>query len=153
MTPGKKGTSLIELTLICSLVGILSLLMVPSLTSFREATYEKTATQSLVVVRAALLTNYNSRGSWSLDERSLKDLFVEEAKVSTSPSLSPSIVSVALLPATSSNAGGPAVGLAVMGGKGRCYSLVVYPPKHDSAPPVVATKLSTGELCSGSTAQ
>lgn len=153
MILGKKGSSLIEVTLICCLIGILSLIIVPTLTSFRETSYEKTAAQSLVVVRAALLTNYNSRGSWSLDERSLKDLFVEEAQVSTLPSLSPAVVSVSLLPTDSPNAVDQAVGLAVMGARGRCYSLVVYPPKHNSTYPIVKTTLSPGDLCSGSTAQ
>ena len=153
MTVSKKGTSLVEVTVICAILGMLSLIMVPSLTSFKETSYEKTATQSLIVVRAALLTNYNSRGSWLLDDRSLDNLFVEENKVSTLPSLSSSMVSVSLLATDSSNPADQAVGLAVMGAKDRCYSLVVYPPKHNSTYTVVKTKLSEGEVCSGSTAR
>lgn len=153
MILSKKGSSLVEVTIICCLLGILSLIMMPTFATFRETSYEKTATQSLAVVRAALLTNYNSRGSWSLDERSLQDLFVEEAKVSTLPSFSPGVVSVSLLPTNSPNAVDQAVGLAVIGAKDRCYSLVLYPPKHPSTHPVVKTTLSPGDLCSGSIAQ
>jgi len=153
MKSGVKGISLIEITLVASLVGILSLIMVPAFTYFRETSHEKTATQSLEVVRSALLTNYNSRGSWATDAASLKTLFLEGGSVSSQPSMSPRRVSVSLLPPSPDSPGIQTVGLAVKGGANRCYSLVVYPPRYNKAPEVVKTKLSPGEPCSGSMAQ
>lgn len=151
MIYAKKGVTLVEVTLVCFLMGLLSLLVVPALTLFKENSYEKTATQTLTVVQAALLTNYNSRGTWSVDEGSLGNLFLDETKVSALPSLSPDFVSVALLPGDSVES--QAVGLAVRVTQDRCYSLVVYPPAYNQVRSIVKTKLSSSSPCSGSMAQ
>lgn len=153
MKYGAKGISLIEITVVASLVGMLSLIMIPTFTYFRETSHEKTATQSLEIVRSALLTNYNSRGSWATDEASLDTLYIESGSASSQPSMSPRRVSVSLLPPSPDSPGIQRVGLAVKGGADRCYSLVVYPPRHNNATEIVKTKLSPGEPCSGSTAQ
>lgn len=147
----QKGVTLVEVTLVCFLMGLLSLITVPAFTLFKENSYEKTATQTLTVVQAALLTNYNSRGTWSVDESSLRNLFLDETKVSALPSLSPEFVSVALLPGGSGES--QAVGLAVRVTQDRCYSLAVYPPKYNEMRSMVKTKLSSSATCSGSMAQ
>ena len=150
MQIAKKGFSLVEMCTTVALMGILSLILVSSFSSFKETSREKAATQSLALVKSAQLLTYSSRGNWALTEGAVAGLSVQGLSISASPSTRSTQVSVHEVLTGSGSDAVTALSMSIMVTADRCFSLLVYPPDRDTTSVISKRKLAANETCGGS---
>lgn len=141
----RRAFSLIEVVVVVSLVGILSMVAVALLTNVRRESHDRTARAALESVAGAQETYHLDRGRWAVSSAAMTAFSSGEFSVTDSASTGPSVVSIGEV----TFQGRDALGLAVLDGNGNCLTLVILPPETGGSEEI---QRRPGGNCTGTTA-